>query len=115
MSAGRCQTPALNLVYENDKANRKEKMVYDVFGYFTSKHIKFTLKDNLEDPQDFEKCETHTFIYNFTCPKPIVKNPPKNHLLQVPFNKKPIMYITIVRNKPWRVVKNYMKEVILLI
>ncbi len=78
MSAGRCQTPALNLVYENDKADRKEKMVYDVFGYFTSKHIKFTLKDNLEDPQDFlEKCKTHTFIYNFTCPKPIVKNPPK--------------------------------------
>ena len=59
MSAGRCQTPALNLVYENDKANRKEKMTYDVFGYFTSKHIKFALRDNLENPLDFlEKCKT---------------------------------------------------------
>ena len=45
LSAGRCQTPALKLVYENHIENEKKemKMSYKTIGYFTSKNIEFEL------------------------------------------------------------------------
>ncbi len=45
LSAGRCQTPALKIVYENHIENEKKemKLTYKTIGYFTSKNIDFEL------------------------------------------------------------------------
>ena len=45
LSAGRCQTPALRLVYDNDKEIKEidSKKVYNVTGYFTNLNLPFEL------------------------------------------------------------------------
>jgi DNA topoisomerase-1 len=45
LSAGRCQTPALRLIYENERAIQATpgKQSYVVTGYFTNKMLPFTL------------------------------------------------------------------------
>ena len=45
LSAGRCQTPALQLIYDNQKLidNCDYKYLYNTIGYFTSKNIPFEL------------------------------------------------------------------------
>ena len=45
LSAGRCQTPALRLVYENflDINSSPGKIVYNTIGYFTDKNLMFEL------------------------------------------------------------------------
>ena len=50
LSAGRCQTPALRLVYDNYKEIEKSpgKLSFNSSGYFTSKNIQFTLNTNHE-------------------------------------------------------------------
>jgi DNA topoisomerase-1 len=65
LSAGRCQTPALRLVYENEIANTQKELQlkYKVKGYWTSQQIPFNLSkefDNKEDSLDFLK---KTIIY----------------------------------------------------
>ena len=48
LSAGRCQTPALKIVYENHIENKKEmKASYKVVGYFTSKNVDFELNKEI--------------------------------------------------------------------
>lgn len=50
LSAGRCQTPALRLVYDNYKEIKESpgKLSFNSIGYFTSKNIQFTLNINHE-------------------------------------------------------------------
>ena len=50
LSAGRCQTPALRLVYDNYKEIKESpgKLSFNSIGYFTSKNIQFTLNTNHE-------------------------------------------------------------------
>jgi DNA topoisomerase-1 len=52
LSAGRCQTPALRLVYDNDIENRAlslhPKYYYNCVAYFTSHNIRFSLSRDLE-------------------------------------------------------------------
>jgi len=43
LSAGRCQTPALRLIYENEKAKKDIETKYKTIGYFFSKNIPFEL------------------------------------------------------------------------
>jgi len=52
LSAGRCQTPALRLVYDNDEENKNSKMVtqYKIRGSFTSKNIVFELNHEFDTP-----------------------------------------------------------------
>lgn len=54
LSAGRCQTPALRLVYDNylDIQQSPGKTSYNTRGYFTSKNIEFSLN------RDFDSSET---------------------------------------------------------
>jgi DNA topoisomerase-1 len=54
LSAGRCQTPALRLVYDNYKEIEKNpgQMVYDVVGYFTNKNIAFDLNKEIEKEEE---------------------------------------------------------------
>ena len=85
LSAGRCQTPALRLVYDNEKdiKSSEERKIYNVTGYFTNLNLDFELT-----PQG--KYETEDEITNFldgsvdfshvyTCSEPtkIFKSPPE--------------------------------------
>lgn len=85
LSAGRCQTPALRLVYDNDKEikNIDSKKVYNVTGYFTNLNLPFELNpqgiyeseddvvDFLDGSADFEH------IYNCSQPTKVYKAPPE--------------------------------------
>ena len=77
LSAGRCQTPALRLIYDNQQEinNAPGRIAYDTTGYFTDKHLDFKLNhhhknevvmgDFLESSVDFE--------HIYTCAKPVNK------------------------------------------
>jgi DNA topoisomerase-1 len=51
LSAGRCQTPALNILYENHQRinNLSQDLSYQVYGLFSSKNIKFTLNKTFDE------------------------------------------------------------------
>ena len=60
LSAGRCQTPALRLLYDNEKEIKeaKERKVYNTIGYFTNLNLPFDLQpegkyENEQDMTDF--------------------------------------------------------------
>jgi DNA topoisomerase-1 len=60
LSAGRCQTPALRLIYENQKENdiataTGGKKSYTITGYFTSQNIPFVLNEEETDEQNIKK------------------------------------------------------------
>lgn len=88
LSAGRCQTPALRLVYDNQKEidSSPGKKVYNTTGYFTQKNLPFVLNHNFEIIQfnssenvmeDFlERSVEFDHIYNCSKPKQTTKNPP---------------------------------------
>lgn len=83
LSAGRCQTPALRLVYENylDIKQSPGKLVYNTFGYFTSLNLLFELNKQFENEstvKDFlEQSKTWNFIYSVTTPKKTIKKSPE--------------------------------------
>ena len=68
LSAGRCQTPALRLVYDNFKDIQENigKEVYETIGYFTSHNIPFVLNKQIEKKEKceefLEECVNHSFI-----------------------------------------------------
>ena len=77
LSAGRCQTPALRLIYDNDQDIKmsEERKVYNVAGFFTNSNIAFDLS-----PQNkYENEDTITdfldgsadFSHIYTCSKPV--------------------------------------------
>lgn len=83
LSAGRCQTPALRIVYENQKEIDKSpgKMVYSTTGYFTQHNLAFQLNFNYESQEEIENFleESVGFNYNYKCGKVrnTTKNPPR--------------------------------------
>jgi DNA topoisomerase-1 len=56
LSAGRCQTPALRIVYDNQQDIKKSpgRKVYNTTGYFTTLNLGFTLNHNHEIVDDVE-------------------------------------------------------------
>ena len=54
LSAGRCQTPALKLIYDNQQEidQNPSTKIYHVVGYFTNKNIPFELNKPIEDKND---------------------------------------------------------------
>jgi DNA topoisomerase-1 len=56
LSAGRCQTPALRVIYENQLDIDKEpgKKVWETTGNFTSKKLDFKLNHNFEESEKME-------------------------------------------------------------
>ena len=82
LSAGRCQSPALRLVYDNQKEidAAPGKMVYNTTGYFTKLNIAFTLTrqyDTSRIVEEFlEESVNHDHIYNVLPPKKTTKQPP---------------------------------------
>ena len=83
LSAGRCQTPALRLVYDNylDIKKAPGKMVFNTTGFFTNLNLTFELNKqftNKEVVKDFlEKCNIFDFEYTSTSPKKNIKKPPE--------------------------------------
>jgi DNA topoisomerase-1 len=83
LSAGRCQTPALRLIYDNEKDIRsaKERKVYSTTGYFTNSNLPFELskeyesEDTITDFLDGSKVFEH--IYSCSEPKKVFKAPPE--------------------------------------
>jgi DNA topoisomerase-1 len=83
LSAGRCQTPALKLIYENQQEiNRSPgEKVYHTTGYFTHLNLPFRLN------QDYEREEELTdflfgsigFQHKYSCstPEKVIKRPPE--------------------------------------
>jgi DNA topoisomerase-1 len=66
LSAGRCQTPALRLVYDNEKKRDSAglELFYKNVGYFLSQNIPFELNKEFTDPKDartfLEKTRNYT-------------------------------------------------------
>ena len=83
LSAGRCQTPALRLVYDNylEIKKSKGKMVFNTTGLFTNLNLSFELNKqftNNDTVTDFlEKCKFFDFEYTTTSPKKNIKKPPE--------------------------------------
>lgn len=83
LSAGRCQTPALKLVYENylDIKDSPGKIAYNTTGYFTNLNLLFELNKEfktVDECRDFlEQCKTWNFVCNITAPKKTIKKAPE--------------------------------------
>jgi DNA topoisomerase-1 len=85
LSAGRCQTPALRLIFDNDNDIKccEERKVYNTTGYFTNSNIAFDLspqgkhesEDEITDFLDGSADFSH--IYNCTQPVKVYKKPPE--------------------------------------
>jgi DNA topoisomerase-1 len=83
LSAGRCQTPALRLIYDNEQELKaaKEKKVYNTIGYFTNSNLPFELSKEYESEDamtdflygsvDFQH------VYTCSAPKKVFKAPPE--------------------------------------
>ena len=82
LSAGRCQSPALRLVYDNYKEIQESpgKLSFNSCGYFTSKNIQFTLNKNFDSHdtiKDFlEQSKTHKHSLTKAKERELIKNPP---------------------------------------
>ena len=85
LSAGRCQTPALKLVYENQKEinESREKKIYNTTGYFTNLNLPFLLnpQDKIEDEDEMIEFldDSSVFSHTYTCSQPVkvFKTPPE--------------------------------------
>ena len=78
LSAGRCQTPALRLLYDQEKLieNQSYDKCFSIYGYFTSNNIEFKAP-NLSDADVYlEKCKGHTFTLTKGEPKQVKEEPP---------------------------------------
>lgn len=85
LSAGRCQTPALKLVYDNQKEINEsiERKIYNTTGYFTNLNIPFEL--NSQDKFSSEDLiidfldESIDFSHIYSCSQPVkvLKSPPE--------------------------------------
>jgi DNA topoisomerase-1 len=82
LSAGRCQSPALRLVYDNQREIESSpgKMVYNIVGYFTKINLQFTLTHQFDAKQvaeEFlEESANHEHEFNLLSPKKVSKTPP---------------------------------------
>ena len=86
LSAGRCQTPALRLVYENEIENKEKELQikYKVNGYWTSQNILFKLSTEFENKEHslnfLKKSITYKHKMEIMQSKETTRAPPK------PFN-----------------------------
>jgi len=96
LSAGRCQTPALRLVYDNEKEKEASciETKHQIKGKFTTRGIEFILNQEFEHDSQvlefMEKTKTHQHILRIGEEKSSTKSPPKpfhtSRLLQVASN-----------------------------
>lgn len=83
LSAGRCQTPALRLIYDNYLEIQKAPgiLVYNINGYFTNLHLLFELNKQLKTAEEinefYELVKQGDFLCNNTLPKKTIKQSPE--------------------------------------
>ena len=83
LSAGRCQSPALRLIYDNYKEIEESpgKLSFNSSGYFTNKNLQFALNYNYnshEEIKEFlEKSKLFEHILKKEKEKEVSKNPPQ--------------------------------------
>ncbi len=86
LSAGRCQTPALRLIYDNQKLidESSHNLIYKTTSHFFSKNIIFGLDKDFESQTDIveflEKSKSFEHMMSVSESKMVSKSPPK------PFN-----------------------------
>jgi DNA topoisomerase-1 len=65
LSAGRCQTPALRLVYDNDREKKVIETKYKTVGQFFAKNATFDLSSEFDSPEQvlefMENSKTHKY------------------------------------------------------
>lgn len=104
LSAGRCQTPALKLIYDHMKLTEdvKYKMVYSIVGYFTKLYISFELNKQYETKEEIltflEQSYIHQHSIIHSVNNRITKSPPTplttSKMLQIsPYSTKETMRI----------------------
>jgi DNA topoisomerase-1 len=77
LSAGRCQTPALKIIYDNDKdiKSAEERKVYNVTGYFTNSNLPFELSPQGKYETEDEIVDfldgSSGFSHIYTCSQPV--------------------------------------------
>jgi len=96
LSAGRCQTPALRLVYdmEMEESKKEMKLIYKTLGTFFSKNIVFELSKEFETEKEvlefLEKSKEFKYHLSISEKKSKEKSPPKpfntSNLLQTASN-----------------------------
>ena len=83
LSAGRCQTPALNIVYENEQEckNNQGERLYETIGNFTHLRMDFKLFKNYDTLNKvkafFEKSKTFQHMLKVVEKKKVKKSQPK--------------------------------------
>jgi DNA topoisomerase-1 len=83
LSAGRCQTPALRLIYDNEEEikSAEERKVYNTTGYFTNSNIAFDLNKQFESQDEMtnflDGSADFTHIYTCSQPVKVFKKPPE--------------------------------------
>lgn len=85
LSAGRCQTPALRLVYDNQKEidSADNKKVFNTTGYFTNMNLPFELNHQFEHEEEMIDFLDKTadlgqkHIYVCSQPSKVKKDPPE--------------------------------------
>ena len=82
LSAGRCQTPALRIIYDNHKEIEltKGREVYNTVGYFTNLKLPFKLNKQFEEESEMTEYlwQTSEFkhIYSYDPPKKVIRSAP---------------------------------------
>jgi DNA topoisomerase-1 len=83
LSAGRCQTPALRIIYDNylDIQKTAGNLVYNTTGYFTNLHLQYELNKQFKSQEEinefYELCKNGDFLCNNTLPKKNIKQSPE--------------------------------------
>ena len=83
LSAGRCQTPALKLVYENylEIKEAPGNLIYNTTGYFTNMNLLFDLNKQFETTDEvlcfLEHCEVAKFYCAISEPKKSIRKAPE--------------------------------------
>tara|TARA_Y100000389_G_C17454124_1_gene516860 strand:- start:429 stop:2744 length:2316 start_codon:yes stop_codon:yes gene_type:complete len=83
LSAGRCQSPALRLIYDQKKLidSNPGTFYYNTTGYFTKKNIEFTLNTQYKNKEEMETFleDSVDFDYEYSVSDPvkISKAPPR--------------------------------------
>ena len=75
LSAGRCQSPALKLIYDNQKEinDNPGKITYTINGYFTSSNLMFTLNSEFDDKEKVESFLEESINHDHIIKKDSVK------------------------------------------
>ena len=78
LSAGRCQTPALRLLYDQERIIETQSYdkCFSIYGYFTSNNIEFKAPNLFDVDSYLDKCKGHIFTLTKGITKQVKEEPP---------------------------------------